>query len=137
MTFKLTSPRIQHEFFDQAAVIRWRDLNLKRTPDVRWLFSTLSGVPLRPAQARRMKLSGLVAGLPDLWLPVRRDPFCGLAVELKHGKNVPTDEQWNWLRFLTSQGWYTSVAYGHEAAINIIADYLDSKCDRAMSVMEG
>lgn len=133
--FKLTAPRIQHEFWDQAAVIQWSQLNLKRYPDLCWLAGSMNGIGVRPAVARRMKASGLVAGLPDLMLFASRDPFVALAIEMKHGKNVPSVAQWAWLKHLTSQGWYTSVAYGHEAAIGILVDYLDGKCDRGMSVL--
>ena len=64
------------------------------------------------------------AGVPDLCLPVARNGFHGLYIEMKYGKNKTTDNQKEWLKALTDQGYYTVVCYGAEEAERIIARYL-------------
>ena len=73
----------------------------------------------------RMKQEGLKPGVPDVCLPVPRGGFHGLYVEMKVGKNKPTDNQREWLAGLKEQGYATAVCYGWEAASKVILKYLN------------
>lgn len=56
-----------------------------------------------------MRSEGLKSGVPDLCLPVARSGYHGLYIELKAGKNKPTDNQLAWLEVLEAQGYKTAV----------------------------
>lgn len=71
-----------------------------------------------------MKAEGLKAGVPDLHLPVARCGFIGLWIEMKVGKNKPTDKQGRWSELLRAQGHRVVVCYGSSAAIDVLREYL-------------
>ena len=47
-----------------------------------------------------MKRQGVKAGVPDICLPVARNGYHGLYIELKAGKNKATKNQEKWQVFL-------------------------------------
>ncbi len=118
--------RNQHpEFDEQCAVFAWRQLQLNVYPELRYLYSTLNGVRLPIQAATRMKRSGMTKGVLDLCLPVRREPYSGLYIELKVGRNACTPEQLDWIGFLTRQGYYACARWGADATITTIMHYLE------------
>ena len=60
---------------------------------------------------------GVKPGVPDIILPVAKQGYHGLAIELKAGKNKPTEHQLRWIEFLRSQHWYVAVCYSWEDAL--------------------
>jgi hypothetical protein len=116
---------------EQSVVIAWAALNCWSCPDLRWLHSTLNGVPLSPAQARRAKSTGLKRGVSDLFLDVRRGVWSGLRIELKRPpgpgrrRGTTTTEQVDWLEHYRSNGFYAVVCYGADEAIDTIRKYLE------------
>lgn len=90
------------------------------------------GDAVRGAQA---KAEGIKAGVPDIMLPVVtfRAPggySHGLFIELKRpklaatAKGVTSNDQKDWIAFLTGQGYRCEVCIGWEAARDVIKDYL-------------
>ena len=75
-------------------------------------------------KAVALKRQGIKAGGPDSGLPWPRDGYHGLYIELKDGKNKPTQNQKRWLKFLKEQGYYTAVCYGWQEAAKLIETYL-------------
>ena len=73
-----------------------------------------------------MKQEGVRAGVPDLFLPAPAGEWHGLFIEMKKKdrKNKPTKEQKMWIDALQEQGYRAEVAYGADAAIKILKDYL-------------
>jgi hypothetical protein len=67
---------------------------------------------------------GVRAGVPDLCLPVARKGYHGLYLELKVGRNTISDLQEQWIDALREQGYFVDVAWGWQAAAQVIADYL-------------
>ena len=72
---------------EQAAVIEWSLLY----PELRWLHSSLNGAFLagnnRVERAKRwgiLKKQGAKTGVHDLFLPVVRQPYHGLYIEMKN-----------------------------------------------------
>ena len=72
-----------------------------------------------------MKAEGLKAGVPDLCLPVARQGYHGLYIEMKYGRNKPTAKQKWWLEKLAEQGYKTIVCWGADEAIAVLEDYLE------------
>ena len=119
------------EHQEQVAVIQWFNVQHKA------LKGRLIAVPngahlagsqkLRCAKMARMKAEGLSPGFPDLFLPVARGGFHGLAIEMKRVKGSATSkEQQDWLEWLTAQGYMAVLCKGADAAIETIKGYLAS-----------
>lgn len=70
-----------------------------------------------------LKAAGMVAGVPDLSLPVARQGFNGLYIEMKFGNNKPTKDQVEFMAMLKDQGYKTAVAYSAEEARSLIRHY--------------
>lgn len=75
------------------------------------------------AEAARLKAEGVKAGVPDLCIPIARGGYHGLFIEMKFGRNKPTDEQMKWLSTLERNGYMATVCWGAEEAIAVIEQY--------------
>lgn len=106
-----TKRRAEPEFLMQSAVFTWARLPTVRRqyPGIDLLEGSLNGVKLTAAQAGKAKAAGMLKGSHDVKLPVARGGYIGLSIELKAGKNKPTDEQWDYGNRLADEGW--RVAY--------------------------
>lgn len=116
---------------EHEAVIQWRDMTRAQWPALEWLHHIPNGGARDKVTAALMKRAGVVAGVPDLFLPVpmpRHDggDWHGLYVELKRAdhSNGPTAEQKRWLDHLRSAGYLVAVCYGATQAIKVITTYL-------------
>lgn len=78
---------LMSEAQEQEAVIEWCDW--KHIP----IFAIPNGGKRDAREAAHMKRQGVRAGVPDLCVPVARGGFHGLYIEMKVGKNKPTDKQ--------------------------------------------
>lgn len=114
-----------NEFEEQVAIFEWAKLNQNRDPRLKWLNASLSGIRLPVGLAVKAKRSGLVAGIPDIDLPVKAGGYSGLRIELKKLKGgVLSREQVECLLFLKEQGYRAVCRRGAEAAIEEIKQYL-------------
>ena len=57
-------------------------------------------------------------------LPVARNGFHGLYIEMKYGKNKPTDHQKEWIKALKEQGYKVTVCYSGVEATQELESYL-------------
>lgn len=117
------------EFLSQCAVCEWaRHPAVRRQyPDLDLLFASLNGVHLSKSQAGKAKAAGMLAGVYDLMLPVRRGAFSGLIVEMKHNTGRLTPEQkWFGAR-MAENGWATATCWEWTDARDVIVDYLEGK----------
>ena len=112
---------------EQAALIQWAQMQSSRYPALKWIYHTPNGGSRHPAEARHLKQQGLKAGVPDLTLPYPAGGRHGLYIEMKYGRNRPTELQREWLAYLDSVGYATAVCYSAEEAANVIMDYLKGK----------
>jgi hypothetical protein len=77
-----------------------------------------------PAMASYMKAEGLKSGVPDVMLPIARDRFLGLAIEMKYGDNTQSPAQKIWQLKLEMQNWNYQICYTAESAFYTWAMYL-------------
>lgn len=117
--------RVSDESGHQEAIFSWCDYNRNRYPELALLYHVPNGGKRDAATARALKRQGVKAGVPDLVLPVARGGYHGLYIELKAGKNKPTELQKWWLEKLQEQGYFTKVCYGWEEAVQTLSAYLD------------
>lgn len=114
------------EHFEQSMVIHWIDLRAKAIPELSLRFAVPNGAKRSVWEAAQAKTEGMQAGVPDLWIPVARGPFHGLAIEMKrryNGKATPA--QVDYMARLSSAGWSVHVCHGAAEAIAVIASYFE------------
>lgn len=116
----------QWEAAEQTALFRWASLMSGQFPEIEMLYHIPNGGSRNKIEAAHLKQQGVKAGVPDLCLPVARGEYHGLYIELKYGKNKPTENQKRWINLLRSQNYKAEVAYGWEEASGIILEYLKS-----------
>ena len=95
-----------------------------KLPQLRWLHAVHNqghGDAIRGAKA---KAEGVKGGVGDIFLPHPVAPYHGLYIELKVGKNNPSDVQLKFIYDMTLAGYQAKVAYGWLEARKIILDYL-------------
>ena len=120
------------EASEQIAVFNWALLQQTAIPELELLHASMNGAWIagsnkkaKYALIRKYKLQGMKSGVPDIFLPVSRDGWHGMFIELKVGKNKPSDAQAKWLDALNEQGYCAVVCYGADEAIRVIKEYLE------------
>ena len=116
--------RRRSEATEQETLIQWCGWQQGKYPELKLIYHVPNGGSRNTLEAANLKRQGVKAGVPDLCLPVARNGFHGLYIEMKYGKNKTTENQKEWLEELTAQGYFTTVCYGAEEAERIIARYL-------------
>jgi hypothetical protein len=87
------------------------------------LHCSLNGVKLSAIQASIAKAQGMLSGVPDLFLPVPKNGYHGLFIEMKYGSNKVTENQEKFLQNAANVGYAISVCYSANEAIKRIEDY--------------
>lgn len=110
----------------QSAVVQYCDI--KKIP----IFSIpnaqrLSFLDRKKAVIAMVKLkkTGLKAGVPDLFIPMVKNGYSGMFLELKTTKGRLTSRQKEWLGILSENGYYAICCYSLDEAITQINQYLE------------
>lgn len=95
-------------------------------PELKRMFHIPNGGSRHIAEASKLKAMGVKPGVPDIFLPIGRSGFKGLWIELKRPKpkGIVSDEQEDWLAFLSGEGYATRVCFGWEEAMYCLLEYL-------------
>ena len=135
------------EHDEQVKVFEWAEIASLKFPALKMLLAIPNGAFYGGhwSVANKMKAEGVKKGVPDIFLPVKKidvglevvvndelseqfgKVWCGLWIEMKAGKNKPSEQQKWWLEQLEKQGYVTRVCYSAEEAIDEIAEYLNSE----------
>lgn len=127
------------ETTEQINLIQWAKRIEYFVPELKLLYHV-------PNEGKRtngdiLKAAGMKAGVPDLCLPVARQGFHGLYIEMKFKKNGATKEQKEFMELLEEQGYKTVIAYGYEQAREILRHYLSKNeffnlvnCEEAVKI---
>ena len=127
--FSYTKAGFAKTQFENAGKLGYKLLS-HPVKQLKWLHAVHNqghGDAIRGAKA---KAEGVKAGVSDIFLPVPiRESvynvyYHGLYIELKAGKNNPTDVQLEFIHDATMAGYCAKVAYGWLEARKIILDYL-------------
>ncbi|MCL2071595.1 MAG: VRR-NUC domain-containing protein [Oscillospiraceae bacterium] len=105
-------------------MFQWAAWNKSKYPELSLLHAIPNGGYRPITTAARLKAEGVRAGVPDICLPVARQGYNGLYIELKAPKGRVQANQREWLQDLSEQGYKAVVAYGFEEARTVIEDYL-------------
>lgn len=112
------------EHDEQCALIEWRDRFASHYPPLARLFHIPNGGKRDQATAARLKAEGVTAGVPDLCLPVARQGYHGLYIEMKAAGGRVSSEQRQWLAAAAADGYMAVVCRSWPEAARIIARYL-------------
>lgn len=119
--------KTQREAAEQIALFEWAAMQQGKYPELAMMFHVPNGGSRNELEAANLKRQGVKAGVLDVWLPVPRGGFHGLVIEMKAGKNKPTQEQLWWIANLIKQGYYVSVSYSWKDASDKILNYLNQR----------
>lgn len=110
----------------QINVIKWsQQANIRqRFPELKLLHHIPNERKCTPAQGRRLKLQGVKSGVPDLHLPVARNGYHSLYIEMKAEKGRTSDNQNWWISELEGQNNKCAVCHSWEEAVAVLEKYL-------------
>lgn len=109
------------EHLEQVTLIAW----YRRTYKNELLVAIPNGGKRQIKTALAMKQEGTSKGFPDLFLPVPKNQFYGLFIEMKRQKGgTVSKEQKEWLEYLNSVGYQAVVCKGFIEAKDVIECYL-------------
>ena len=117
---------------EQTAVFRWARMQEGIHPELTLLHHIPNGGARSKATAGRLKAEGVKAGIPDICLPVPKNGYGALYIELKVPENKAlgvrkgrvSDCQAAMLKSLSDYGNRAVVCYGAEEAIRAIKEYI-------------
>lgn len=115
---------MQREAAVQQQLFQWAAWARGQHPELDLLFHIPNGGSRDKREAFNLKLQGVKAGVPDLFLPVGRGDYHGLFIELKVKGNRPSEEQKRWIADLNAQGYAAIVCYGFDEARAAVENYL-------------
>lgn len=84
---------MRSEDTEQINVVSWADWNMKRYPELKWLFHVPNGGSRNRMEAVKFKQMGVKAGVSDLCLPYPKGIYHGLFIEMKYGRNRQQGKQ--------------------------------------------
>ena len=116
---------IPTEAQEQTALFQWVAMMEGRIPELRLMHHCPNGGSRNAIEAHNLRLQGVKAGIPDIFLPVARGGFHGLYIEMKRRKGGRVSvEQKKMLLALQGQGYKAEVCRGWEEARDTICEYL-------------
>ena len=121
MAVRLQSMK-KSELTEQIKLITWARSICDFVPELKLLYHV-------PNEGKRtngtiLQAAGVIAGIPDLCLPVARRGYHGLYIEMKFGKNKPTKQQIEVMTRLKEQRYKVYTAYSADEARAVIRYYL-------------
>ena len=119
------------ETSEQQAVIEWASYAQGKYPGLKNLYHVPNEGKRTKATAGILKSLGLKPGVPDLILDYPAGAYHGLRIEMKYGKNLPSEDQKDWLRQLQAAGYFVAVVWSANAAIHLLTEYMNLKpCEK-------
>lgn len=115
------------EASEQVALFQWAQLARQKYQELELLYHVPNGGKRETKEGAALKRQGVKAGVPDICLPVGRDGYFGLYVELKVGRNKTSPKQDIWIKRLQDMNYKVEVCYGWLKAREIIENYLDKE----------
>jgi hypothetical protein len=106
----------------QRAQVQWFALQYPEFDKL--LFAIPNGGLRHKAVAAKMKMTGVVAGVADLFLAVPNHEYHGLFIENKIKPNRQTDSQKDFEKQVKAQGYAYEVCYDLDGFMRIVESYL-------------
>lgn len=127
---QIAKPGTEHAH--QAALFCWAQQNQQQYPQLAAMFAIPNGGARDGRTAARLKVEGVKAGVPDIFLPYPSKKYHGLFIELKRPKSDNKSVgrldtvQKVWHSYLNEHNYLTVTCYGYEQAVEVILSYFNS-----------
>jgi hypothetical protein len=108
----------------QVALIKWVRTVRDIYPVLKLLYAVPNGGDRNLRVARKLKAEGVLAGVADLCLPAARRGYHGLYLEMKSEEGVATEEQKEFLRGVSGEGYCAVIAQGVDDARDVLEWYI-------------
>lgn len=114
---------------EQKWLFEWAEMmSLQRWPELALMYHCPNGGSRNKIEAARLKQQGVKAGVPDIFLPVARNGWHGLYIEMKRkAGSMVSMEQKLWIDKLRIQHYRVEVCRGFNAAANVIEAYMEGR----------
>ncbi len=112
------------EHDEQVALFQWAKMREEQIPELKLLHAIPNGGHRHKAVAAKMQAEGVKPGVPDIFLPVPRNGYHGMYLEMKWGENKLTDRQTEWFDALHKQDYFCAVSWTWVMAKSLILRYL-------------
>ena len=118
--------RIPKEAEEQTWLFEWLTTMARlKWPELALAFHIANGGSRNKIEAARLKAQGGKAGIPDIFIPVARQGFHGLFIELKRRAGGRLSEvQKEVIPQLREQGYLVEVCEGWNEAADLIERYM-------------
>lgn len=125
---KLREQRAKNTMFDklsehdiQSTCVNWFRYQYPK----HLIYAIPNGGQRNAIVAAKLKKEGVLAGVPDLHIPVARKGFHGLYIEMKAGKNKPSDNQLTIMGKLRNEGYKCEVCWNLDEFIKVVMNYFN------------
>lgn len=105
-------------------------------PELEAIYAVPNAAQRSEREGARMKDEGLKPGQPDVCVPIPRNGYGALYLELKVGKNKPTPEQVARMKVLESVGNLCLCVWGWEAMWEAVVEYMDIPLEHASDLID-
>lgn len=122
---KITNPK-ESETQIQQAFFRWVELAYPKYRP--FIFSIPNGGRRSPREGKRMKLEGLLSGIPDCFIAIPYSSNSGTFIEFKTRDGNLSDAQRKAIKNLKSMGYAAHVCRSWESAAQIVTEILEAQC---------
>ena len=132
---------VPKESAEQKRLFAWSRMEARRIPELALMYSVPNGGSRHSAEASNLKAEGVKAGVPDIHLPVRRQQFNGLYIELKRTAfalpetgytkwGTVSAEQLQWLAALNAAGSHAVICRGYIHARDTVLAFLSGDSEQ-------
>ena len=112
---------MNHEHHEQMALFQW----MSYKPELKIAFAIPNAAKRSLRLAAYMKAEGLKPGVPDIFIPIARQNYHGLFIEMKAVKRGRlSDYQREYHYRLHENGFKVAVCYGFDEAKKEIEEYM-------------
>ena len=119
--------KLKTEDTEQQAVIQWARMAAGHYPALKLLHHIPNGGRRNKVEAAKLKRMGVLAGVPDLHLPVASAGYNGLYIEMKYGDGRLLASQREFLIRASYFHNFCAVCYTAKDAISVLQDYVDHR----------
>jgi hypothetical protein len=109
------------EHDSQTAFFRWAAV--QGIKGLEQMHAIPNGGYRHPAVASKLKAEGVKPGVPDVYWPLARGGFIGLAIEFKHANASPSKEQRERITLLQKEGWCVCICWDWQCAARTVQGY--------------
>ena len=111
----------QQEHETQVACVNWFRYQFPKY----LIYAIPNGGERNAIVASKLKAEGVLSGVPDLFIPIAKQGFHGFYIEMKAGKNKPSENQLNIMEKLSNEGYRCEVCWSFDEFMKVVENYFN------------